>query len=262
MARELDARARYVGTLAANISHEFKSPLTSMRGAAELLLEGAADDPDARQRFLENILADTHRLDRLVTRLLELSRVESDAVPAETFDFEALVREVAEASSGLAPAPPPGASLAASVPPPVEVRWAATRTHLHGRRAHLASVLGNLVDNALQHAAPGSVVTVRVAEVSGDRLRVEVHNRGPVISEANQARIWDRFFTTRADRGGTGLGLPIVASVVAAHGGTVSVTSTEADGTTFAFELPIGGSCLGQAPTRDRGRAGAGGRGP
>lgn len=223
MARELDARARYVGTLAANISHEFKSPLTSMRGAAELLLEGAADDPVARKRFLDNILADTHRLDRLVTRLLELSRVESDVVPAELFDFEALVREVVEASNG---------------PATVEVHYVAQRTQLHGRRAHLASVLGNLVENALQHAAPETSVTVRVADAGTDRVRVEVHNLGTPISDANLPRVWERFFTTRGDRGGTGLGLPIVASVVTAHGGTVSVTSTETEGTTFAFEVP------------------------
>lgn len=225
MARELDRRARDVGTLAANLSHELKSPLTSMRGAAELLLEGAADDPDARQKFLANILADTHRLDRIVNRLLELSRLEADAVAPSVFDFEALVRETAEAAAAAGAAP-------------VEVHWTASRTQQRGRREHLASALGNLLDNALQHAAPGTTVAVRVSDAPDGRLRVEVENRGAPISEANLLRIWDRFFTTRADRGGTGLGLPIVASVIAAHGGTVSVTSSAEDGTRFAFELP------------------------
>jgi two-component system sensor histidine kinase ChvG len=223
MARELDARVKDVGALAANLSHELKSPLTSMRGAAELLLEGAADDPVARQRFLENILADTHRLDRIVTRLLELSRLESDDEPRVVFDFEALVREVAESSVG---------------PAPVEVHYTATRTQLHGVRTHLAAVLGNLLDNAQHHAAPDTAITIRVSDAPGGRLRVEVSNQGPPISEGNLPRIWDRFFTTRREHGGTGLGLPIVASVVAAHGGTVSVTSSAEDGTRFGFELP------------------------
>ena len=96
MARRLDERARYVAELSANISHEFKSPLTSIRGAAELLREGAADDPEARQRFLGNILTDAKRLDRLVTRLLELSRVEADPAPMEVLDYEALLREGAQ----------------------------------------------------------------------------------------------------------------------------------------------------------------------
>src|SRR5205823_13743979 len=87
IATRLDARARYVGELDANISHGFKSPLTGIRGAAELLQEGAADDPAARARVLENILADANRLDRLVTRLLELARFESDEVPLERIDY-------------------------------------------------------------------------------------------------------------------------------------------------------------------------------
>jgi two-component system sensor histidine kinase ChvG len=227
MARKLDERARYVAELSANISHEFKSPLTGIRGATELLLEGAAEDPAARARFLENILQDAHRLDRLVTRLLELSRVESDAGPAEVFDYEALVREVAAQAQG---------------PAEVVVEYAARTMHLFGRRAHVGSALANLVENAQVHARPDTPVTVRVADQGGGRVRTTVHDDGPAISEANLGRIWDRFFTTRAAAGGTGLGLPIVRSVVQAHGGSVDVTSSEAAGTTFGFELPAGGA--------------------
>ena len=228
MTRKLDDRARYIAELAANISHEFKSPLTSIRGATELLLEGAADDPQARKRFLENILADAHRLDRLVTRLLELSRVEADLAPDEPVDYEALVREVI------------GARGVAAVP--VELAWQARpQLTVHGKPAHLASALGNLLDNALQHARPGSKVTVRVRE-DGGRVETSVHNEGAPISEANLPRIWDRFFTTRGAEGGTGLGLPIVRTVVAAHGGSIGVRSSDTEGTTFAFDLPRAGA--------------------
>ncbi len=221
MARELDERARYVAELAANISHEFKSPLTSLRGAAELLLDGAADDPRARTRFLENMLADAHRLDRLVTRLLELSRVEADLAPVEVLDLEALTREAARQAPGAAP---------------VRVTWAAGATLVPGRRAHLAALLANLVDNAQQHAARDTEVSVHVADVSGG-LRLDVTNQGPPISAANLPRVWDRFFTTRAGQGGTGLGLPIVRAVAEAHGGTVAVTSGDG-ATTFSVQLP------------------------
>ena len=223
MAHKLDERARYVAELSANISHEFKSPLTSIRGAAELLLEGAADDPVARERFLGNILADAKRLDRLVTRLLELSRVEAEPAPLEMLDYQQLVREAAERATGDIE---------------VEVVYRAKRTELPGRRAHLGSVLQNLIENAQQHAADGSGVRVRVASGPEGTLRTTVHNRGTPISDANLERIWDRFFTTRGDEGGTGLGLSIVAAVVRAHGGAVSADSSERHGTTFTFDLP------------------------
>lgn len=223
MTQRLDERVAYTRALAADISHEFKSPLTSIRGAAELLGEGAADDPPARARFLGNIIEDTQRLDRLVTRLLELSRIEAETAPVEIFDYEALVREAAERCRGQAE---------------LAVSYRSKVTQLSGRRSHVASVLGNLLDNAVQHHAPGSAITVHVSDGPGGVVRTAVSNRGPVLSEAVMARIWDRFFTTRAKQGGTGLGLAIVASIVKAHGGAVSVTSTAGDGTTFCFDLP------------------------
>jgi two-component system sensor histidine kinase ChvG len=222
MERRLDQRARAVAELAADISHEFKSPLAGIRGAAELLADGAAEDPEARVRFLNNILTDAHRLDRLVSRLLELSRVEADVGKSERFDYEALVREVAARSRG---------------PAPVEVRFLARTTHLAGRRGHLSAVLTNLLDNAQQHAYAGTAVELYVGAGPGGALRTSVRNFGPAIPEANFAKIWDRFFTTRGEAGGTGLGLPIVRAAIEAHGGRVSVTSRPSDGTTFTFDL-------------------------
>ena len=108
--------------------------------------------------------------------------------------------------------------------------------HLWGRPAQLASALRNLIENARQHAAPDTSVTVTVAYSAGGR-RFSVHNHGEPISEANLARVWDRFFTTRATTGAAA-GLPIVSAVVAAHGGQTFVTSDPVDGTTFGFELP------------------------
>ena len=223
MTQRLDERVQYTRALAADISHEFKSPLTSIRGAAELLREGAADDPPARERFLSNIVEDVQRLDRLVTRLLELSRIEAEVAPAEIFDYEALVREAVERCRDRAE---------------IAISYRSKTTQVQGRRGHIASALGNLLDNAVQHHAPGSVISVHVSDAPGGVLRTSVSNRGPVISEAVMARIWDRFFTTRAKQGGTGLGLAIVASIVKAHGGAVSVASTAEDGTTFSFDLP------------------------
>ncbi|GAB4566490.1 MAG: ATP-binding protein [Haliangiales bacterium] len=223
MTQKLDERVQYTRALAADISHEFKSPLTSIRGAAELLQDGAADDPPARARFLHNIIEDSERLDRLVTRLLELSRIEAELAPTEVFDYEALVREVIGRMS---------------YDVPIKLAYRSRTTQILGRRLHLASVIGNLIDNGCQHASPGTEVSVHISDIDGGRVRTAICNRGPVISQALMARLWDRFFTTRAKQGGTGLGLAIVRSIVAAHGGAVAVASSDRDGTVFWFDLP------------------------
>jgi K+-sensing histidine kinase KdpD len=106
---------------------------------------------------------------------------------------------------------------------------------------HQAEVLrAMLLDNAQQHASQGSEIEVRVTDGASGRVRTLVHNEGPAIGEANLGRIWDRFFTTRANEGGTGFGLPIAKAVVEAHGGTIGVESSEEAGTTFWFEVAAG----------------------
>jgi two-component system sensor histidine kinase ChvG len=221
MARRLDARADETAALAADISHEFKSPLTSLRGAAELLLEGASDDPAARSRFLANMLADTQRLDRLVTRLLELSRLEADSAPPVELDAAEVVSEAVAASTGHAPV--------VWQPPAEDVT-------LCGRRPALVAAVRNLLDNAHAHTAANTAVDVRL-ESSASDVVISVTNHGPAIPPGTLERMWDRFFTTRADRGGSGLGLPIVAAAARVHGGQVTCTSTAA-GTTFVLTLP------------------------
>jgi two-component system sensor histidine kinase ChvG len=227
MARRLDARAADTAALAADISHEFKSPLTSLRGAAELLLDGAGEDPAARGRFLANMLADTQRLDRLVTRLLELSRLEADSAPPVALDAGDVVREAVEASASHAGVPVTWRAPAGEVP-------------LRGRRAALVAAVRNLIDNAQAHAAPDTAVEVRLDRPpDGVELAISVTNQGLPIPPATLERMWDRFFTTRADRGGTGLGLPIAAAAARAHGGRVTCTSTAEAGTTFRLLLPM-----------------------
>ncbi len=223
MARALDARLAYISELAANVSHEFKTPIASMRGAAELLRDGAADDPAALDRFLGNILADAERLSRLVSRLLELSRVESDPERREVVDYRALCAEVVARyrDGGRA----------------VSLAWEAIPEAARCAPEQVKTALANLVDNALRFSPEGAEVVVRVA---GDAhaFHTRVEDRGSGVTEANLPRVWDRFFTTARADGGTGLGLSIVRAVVEAHGGTVGVTSKPGEGATFWFTLP------------------------
>ena len=207
MTDELERRARDARTLAADISHEFKTPLTGIRGAAELLREGAAEDPEARDRFLAMIVDDTARLDRLVSRLLELARVEDDRGAALPVDLGELARSCAAR---------PWAA-------PVDVSCLG-HVVVPGRAAALASAIENLVANAVQHAEPDTTVHVVLDGVRrGDSVRVIVANHGPALSPAARTKVWDRFYSTRTAAGGSGLGLAIVRSVATSHGGSVGV---------------------------------------
>ena len=227
MTRKLEERHRYISAFAADVAHEFKSPLTSIRGAAELLAEGAADDLKARQRFLENISLDAARLDRLVSRLLELSRIDATEEPLVLVELEALVRRAIERSQG------PDGNVVLDFRSSIPVIFA--------RPADLETALLNLLDNALRFSAPGAAVKVEVDGRAGERfVTIAVEDRGSGIPESHLSRIFERFFTTDADRSGSGLGLAIVKSVVSALGGSVEVRSALGVGTRFTLRLPAG----------------------
>ena len=205
MTDELERRARDARTLAADISHEFKTPLTGIRGAAELLRDGASDDLEARDRFLAMILDDAARLDRLVSRLLELARVEDDHGIELPIDLAALA----------------AACASRSWPVPVEIHTTGDPV-IPGKTAQLTSAIENLVANATQFADAGTAVGIAI-ERRPTTVRVTVTNHGTALSPAARTRVWDRFYSTRAAAGGSGLGLAIVRSVAHSHGGTVGV---------------------------------------
>jgi two-component system sensor histidine kinase ChvG len=218
MTDELQRRAHDARTLAADISHEFKTPLTGIRGAAELLREGAADDPEVRDRFLAMIIDDTARLDRVVSRLLELARVDDDRTVALPVDLGTLAKSCA----------------GRPWPLPVEVSVTG-EAMVNGREHQLAAALENLIANATQHAEVDSTVKVRV-ERRPQGARITVENKGPALSAVAQRKVWDRFYSTRIASGGSGLGLAIVRSVAQAHGGSVGVYC-EGGVTSFWFEV-------------------------
>ena len=157
-------------------------------------------------------------LGRLVSRLLELARVDDDRGTPLPVDLAALAADTA----------------ARPWPAPVEVACTGEAV-VAGRAAALGSAFDNLVANACQHADPETSV-VLVVEPRADAVRVSVANRGPGLSSAARARVWDRFYSTRTAAGGSGLGLAIVRSVALAHGGGYGVQC--ADGvTSFWFEI-------------------------
>lgn len=212
MTELLTDRAEYIANFAAAVSHELKSPITSIRGAVELLDDGAMSDAQ-RRRFLGNIDAAARRMERLVVRLLELARIQSAPEYAEEIDIRAFFAELGHRHG-----------------PRLCLRFDDPPARLWINPDHLGAAVGNLVENALRHGGDGPVDLV-VSGADG-RLVVTVRDHGPGISEGNRARIFDRFFTTERDTGGTGLGLAIVQAVAETRGGSIDF-ETGPDGSTF-----------------------------
>jgi two-component system phosphate regulon sensor histidine kinase PhoR len=214
----------------ANASHELRSPLTTVRAAAETLRTVENDDK-ATARFLDLIERNAERLASLIDDLLELSRIESRElnVHLEPVNLSSVVdRSLAQHAHR---AQLKRISLAHAVSGAPEVSA--------DRRA-LEHVLGNLIDNALKYCPEGASVSV-AAQLEGHAVRVSVADTGPGIAPEHLPRVFERFYRVDAGRsrelGGTGLGLSIVKHLVEAMGGTVSVSSTQGAGSTFSFTL-------------------------
>jgi signal transduction histidine kinase len=213
LAERLVDRTEYVSSFATHVSHELKSPVTAIRGSAELLRD-ADMSADERRRFIDHIIADSDRLAALLERLRELARADLDAVGGQSTVREAVAGEA-------------GVVLGGAVDVPVSLGP-------DGARA----VFGQLVRNAGEHGA----TEVRVeATREGAELRVVVADNGEGISPGNRERIFEPFFTTRREAGGTGMGLQIVRSMLAAHDGTIMLLPSES-GAAFEIRLPVVGS--------------------
>jgi two-component system sensor histidine kinase ChvG len=218
MTAQLSERAEYIAEFAANVSHELKSPITAIRGAAELLREELDQMPAAqRKRFLANIESDASRMERLVNRLLELARIQSSPEEAGPIQLAGFLENIAVTYGERVVLDASGA------PETIEMN-----------PDHLESAVRNLLDNALRHG--GDEPVDLVVRSDHGRAAISVTDRGPGVSEKNRALIFDRFFTTERDRGGTGLGLAIVKAVAETRGGDVTL-ETRPGGSTFTLTV-------------------------
>ncbi len=216
----------------ANASHELRTPVASMRSAAETL-RGAMDDPDAARPFLEIIERNAGRLHQLVEDLLDLSRIESREfrLQMEPLDLGVFAELMTKSYSRLAQ--DKGIRL--------EVDDNARGILALADRRAMEQIVGNLLDNAIKYCPHGATVHLR-PDVQGDKVRMTVSDTGPGIPPQHLPRLFERFYRVDAGRsrelGGTGLGLAIVKHLVEAMGGTVSVESEAGLGTIFSFTLP------------------------
>jgi two-component system, OmpR family, phosphate regulon sensor histidine kinase PhoR len=215
----------------ANASHELRTPVTAIRGAADTLLAGALSDPQAARRFVDIIARHAERLVRLTQDLLDLSRLESGlwAMRFTAVELAPLVKSVLDLQADRAAEG--RITLVREVPEGLSVRADA--------RA-LEQVLVNLVDNAVKYTSAGGVVTV-AARRQDAWIALRVQDTGPGIERHHLPRLFERFYRADAgrsrDQGGTGLGLAIVKHLTQAQGGTVAVESGSA-GACFSVTLP------------------------
>ena len=227
IARAEDDQKKFI----ANVSHDFRSPLTSMRGFLEAMLDGTIP-PDRYEHYLKVVLGETERLTKLTNGLLTLNNLNTGGILLQRTDFDinAVIR-----------------SVGASFEQTCRDRRIRIQLVLTGRILYvnadlekIQQVLYNLVDNAIKFSRPDSEITIDTTE-KGDTVFVSVRDNGIGIPKEDQSLIWARFYKTDLSRGkdkkGTGLGLSIVREIIRAHNENINLVSTEGVGSTFTFTL-------------------------
>jgi signal transduction histidine kinase len=235
MAEEVDRAHRVQRDFVANVSHDLKTPLTSIQGFSQAILDGAIADEQGYRQAAGIINAEAERMSRLVNELLTLTRLESglSALDIRPVDVGIVVREQALAMQPQAAAVGVSLSVAAT----------AGQAMAAADADRLKQALGNLVDNALKYTPRGGSVLVEVSQVTG-AVRVAVRDTGRGIPPDELARVMERFYRVDKARGpaaagSLGLGLAIAREIAAAHGGTLTIDSRPGAGTTAVLTLPV-----------------------
>jgi signal transduction histidine kinase len=222
MADTIDRRSSYIRDFAAAVSHEFKTPLAAIQGAIELLHDhGAEMAADEREKFFANLSSDADRLNRLVTRLLQLAKADVLTPADDACQLDCMLETMAErfSDSSFAVRVVPGGSAAT-------VRLS---------QENLETVLSNLITNSRQHGAEEIAIS---SQIANGFVHVFLQDNGHGVASGDEENLFKPFFTTRRDTGGTGLGLAIIKSLLTAHGGSIRLRSGE-DGACFELRLPI-----------------------
>ncbi|MFQ7312028.1 MAG: sensor histidine kinase [Sellimonas sp.] len=232
MASHLKDMEDYQKKFVANVSHDFRSPLTSIKGYVEAMADGTIP-PELQGKYLNIILFETERLTDLTRDLLTLNEFDTKdlLLNKESFDIHEVIKNVAASFEGTC----------TKRKISIELLLASQILNVHADRRKIQQVLYNLLDNAIKFSNPNSSVTVETTE-RGEKVFVSVRDYGIGIPKEDLNRIWERFYKSDLSRGkdkkGTGLGLAIVKEIIQAHNENINVISTEGVGTEFIFSLP------------------------
>ncbi len=231
MAAQLKDMDDYQKKIVANVSHDFRSPLTSIKGYVEAMSDGTIP-PEMYGKYLNIILFETERLTDLTRDLLTLNEFDTKELllSKEGFDIQEVIKSTAESFEAVCT--PKHIS--------IELLLMPNTVRVYADRRKIQQVLYNLIDNAIKFSENNSSVTIEVT-LKNDKAFVSIKDRGIGIPRKEQNKIWERFYKSDLSRGkdkkGTGLGLSIVKEVIQAHNEHINVISTEGVGTEFIFSL-------------------------
>lgn len=234
MAESLQAHEKVQKDFIANISHDLRSPLTSMQGFLTAMLDGTIP-PERQEKYLRIVLEETTRLSRMTQGIVELSRAQSSSILLEetNFDINELIRDNIELLE-------PQLTEKRAI---IRAIYAAEETIVRGDADKISRVLQNLLSNAAKFSPEGGVIEVETTLLDKKKVLISVKDEGPGISKEDQKYVFDRFFksdaTRNKDKVGSGIGLAIAKEFMIAHGETITVRSEEGKGATFAFSLKL-----------------------
>jgi two-component system phosphate regulon sensor histidine kinase PhoR len=225
----------------ANVSHELKTPIASIKGFVETLLDGASENPDDAKRFLRIVARQADRLNQIIEDLLSLSKIEQSEQEGNLPLEEGPIRAILEAAVA--------DCQAAAAERDIRINVSCDESVVANINARLLEqAVDNLLDNAIKYSDPGEEVLITARALAGEVL-ISVTDHGCGIDRDHLPRLFERFYRVDKARsrklGGTGLGLAIVKHIVQAHGGKVFVQSTPGKGSTFTIHLPAVKSTLG-----------------
>jgi two-component system phosphate regulon sensor histidine kinase PhoR len=216
----------------ANVSHELKTPITSIKGFVETLLDGAYEKPEDAKRFLEIIAKQTNRLNAIIEDLLSLSRIEQDDEKIELALTP--VKQVLTAATQVCELNSKAKKIRVNLDCPENLK-ATINPHL------LEQAVVNLIDNSIKYSKPQSEIQISATQ-KDQKISIQVRDNGCGIAEEDLPRLFERFYRVDKSRsrelGGTGLGLAIVKHIVQTHQGTITVESQLDQGSTFTIQLP------------------------
>ena len=233
MSSQLRDMEDYQKKFVANVSHDFRSPLTSIKGYVEAMADGTIP-PEMQGKYLNIILFETERLTDLTRDLLTLNEFDTkDLLLDKTdFDIHEVIRNTAASFEGTCTAKKIS----------IELLLATRTLYVHADQHKIQQVLYNLLDNAIKFSNPESTITIETTP-RGDKVYTSVKDYGIGIPKSSINKIWERFYKSDLSRGkdkkGTGLGLSIVKEIIQAHNENINVISTEGVGTEFIFSLPL-----------------------
>lgn len=234
MAESLQAHEKVQKDFIANVSHDLRSPLTSMQGFLTAMLDGTVP-LEKQEKYMKIVLEETQRLSRMTQSIVELSRAQSSAILLDESDFD--INDLIRANIEMLEPQLMEKNVH------IHAIYAEEKTLVHGDMDKISRVLQNLLGNAAKFSPENGIIEVETTLKEKKKVLISVKDEGPGISAEDQKYVFDRFYktdTTRnKDKNGSGIGLAIVREFLQAHGETIAVKSEEGKGATFAFSLKL-----------------------